>query len=522
MRATKIPIAIFLVLGISFQSISEASASTPKAWSRDSISAVPTGEVQGLFGTQVFSASSDLNWSKRITPTAEGQKYVFNRPWIYYALPPCSAQIQIGCIAAVEYSQQDDVWKSAILSKRELPNRNGEVAVSGRMASGEVISMSEINVWPADSESHTPAAGKASYWHFPGAKHGGGDEYLVRANVAGINSAQATWANGKVQRYLEMGVFPVDGLTEYQFPQELKIRVRLNLGVVLNDLWGWFHGRVISPDVVMNLKSPLGTLEISGAPSATPMGLTEPKKVAELSSNFRLFGCDNQPGINTCLPKPGLLWFSTDGNSDISIFSAFEKEFKELSTVGIRSEWWIETTRWPNDALVENCSAPQNGFAGIVTTNSTMYKAAPPTWDATDKSFVFQVASPHKGLDGKLNQGYYSLVLPLALAECRWGKELSQAKAVVSIVSNDGATQVGVATFKIAENLLIFNISGFNYSAPKIKVGLSIKPQSEVVEKNTSKQIVPPVKKTITCKKGSKEKKITAASPKCPTGYKKK
>jgi hypothetical protein len=65
---------------------------------------------------------------------------------------------------------------------------------------------------------------------------------------------------------------------------------------------------------------------------------------------------------------------------------------------------------------------------------------------------------------------------------------------------------VGVATFKIAENLLIFNISGFNYSAPKIKVGLSIKPQSEVVEKNTSKQIVPPVKKTITCKKGSKEK----------------
>lgn len=522
MKSTRIVTAFFLAVALFTQNSSTAFANTPRAWSRDSIPAVLDDEIRGLFGTQVFSAKSDLNWSRRITPTAEGLKYRFNQPWIYYALPPCTATIKIGCIAAVEYLQQNNVWKTAVLSKRELPNRNGEVAVSGRMASGEIISMSEINVWPANSESHTPAAGTASYWHFPGAEHGGGDEYLVRANVAGINSAEATWANGKVQRYLEMGVFPFDGLTEYQFPADLKIRVRLNLGNVLNDLWGWFHGRVISPDVLMSLNSALGVLEISGAPSFTPMGLTETKKIKELSPNLNIFSCDNQPGTNICPPKSGIKWFSTDGNSDISFFSAFEKEFKEISTVGVRSEWWIETTRWPNDVLIENCSAPQGGFAGIVTTNSTMYNAAPPTWDASDKSFVFQVASPHRGMDGKLNQGYYSLVLPLALAECRWGKDLAQAKAVVSIISDDGASQVAIATFKISENLLIFNVSGFNYSTPKIKISLATNSQVKVEEKVASKPAAIAIKKTIICKKGSKEKKITAISPKCPSGYKKK
>ena len=522
MKCSKTVIAVCLAIGIIAQNFPTAFASTPKAWNRDSIPAASADEIRGLFGTQVFSAESELNWSKRITPTTEGLKYRFNRPWIYYALPPCTAEIKIGCIAAIEYSVQDKVWETAVLSERKLPNRNGEEAVSGRMASGEVISTSQINVWPANSESHTPAAGIASYWHFPRAKHGGGDEYLVRANVSGINSADATWTNGKVQRYLEMGVFPVDGFTEYEFPAGLKIRVRLNLGNVLNDLWGWFHGRIINPDVVMNANSALGVLEISGAPSFTPIGLTNAKKVSELSSALNIFGCDNQPGVNQCPPKPGIKWFSTDGNSDISYFSVFEKEFQEISTVGVRSEWWFETTRWPNDALVENCSTPQDGFAGIVTTNSTMYNAAPPTWDSTDKSFVFQVASPHRGLDGKLNQGYYSLILPLAQAECRWGKDLAQAKAIVSIISDDGVSQVAVATYKVSDNLLIFNVSGFNYSSPKIKIGLAANSQVKAEEKVISKPTTTPVKKTIICTKGKIEKKITSLSPKCPSGYKKK
>ncbi len=125
-------------------------------------------------------------------------------------------------------------------------------------------------------------------------------------------------------------------------------------------------------------------------------------------------------------------------------------------------------------------------------------------------------------MDGKLNQGYYSLILPLALAECRWGKELTQAKAAVSIISDDGASQVATATYKISDNLLIFNISGFNYSSPKIKISLTTNSQVKVEEKVVSKPSPTIVKKTIICKKGSKEKKITAILPKCPSGYKKK
>lgn len=529
MKNLRVAIACALSIFLASQTITAAHAQTKKAWSSSSIPAVANDEIQALFGTTVFTASSDLNWSVRTTPTPAGAKLSFNRPRIYYALPPCSSLIKSGCIASVDYSLDSNTWKAAVLSSRELVKRNGEVSVNGRLSTGEVISTREFNEWVAEPESHTPAAGRASYWHFPGAPHGGGDEYLLRANVSGINSSQSTWSNGKVQRYLEMGIFPVDGLSEYEFPANVKIRVRLNLGIVINDLWGWFHGRVINPDVVMDLDSALGVLEVSGAPSFTPMGLTKSKKISDLSANMNLFGCDGQPGINTCPPKPGLKQFSTDGNADLSFFSAFEKEFKEVSTTGVRTEWWIETTRWPNDALIDNCPAPQNGFAGIVTTNASMYKPSAPSWDSTDNSFVFQVASPHRGLTGELNQGYYSLILPLDLAQCRWGRQLANAKAVVSITSDDGANQVGVATYKISKNLLIFNISGFNYSSPKIKVSLAPSPQIVAPSPQPNEEKVSslpkpavPKKKTIVCTNGKQLKKVTAISPKCPIGYKKK
>jgi hypothetical protein len=514
LRASLVCTLLVLLFITSHPQISQADS--PRAWSAESLAPVGGDEMQALFGDAVFSAASDLNWSKRITPTDLVKNTIGNEPWIYYAIPACTKSILIGCIEKVEYKKSSQGWMPATLSTREIPKRNGEVAPMGRNLNG-VISNSEINEWPADIENHAPAAGRASYWNFSQAPHGGGSEYLLRVNVAGVNSAAPTWSNGKVQRYLEMGIFPVDGFTEYPFPDNLEIKVRLKLGPIAKDLWGWFDGRVTNPNVTLDVDSADGIVEIAGAPSKTPMGITPKKKISEIGSEIlSIFSCPVGLSPSMCPSKSGLKWFSTDGNADLSSFAKFEKDFGSVSTVGIKSEWWIKTTRWPDVATVKDCPSEQNGFTGIVTTNATMYGTSAPIWDSTDKTFAFQVASPHFGLDGLPNTGYYSLVLPKSLAECRWGKDVSQAKIVVSIISADGTANVGSSNYSVKNNLLTFNIAGFTFSSPTIKIGLA----TPIVKPTPQASVI--TKITITCVKGTVRKSVTAVKPTCPTGYVKK
>jgi hypothetical protein len=511
MRSRSTFLCTLLVLQIILSYPQSSNASTPLAWSAQSVAPVGGDEMQALFGTNVFSASSNLNWSMRITPTELGKKVLNNEPFIYYAIPACTKSILIGCIEKVEYKKSDQNWLPATLSKKEITNRNGEISPSGRNSSG-VISNSEINEWPADLENHAPAAGRASYWNFSQAPHGGGSEYLLRVNIAGINSAAPTWSNGKVQRYLEMGIFPVDGFTEYQFPDDLQIKVRLKLGPIAKDLWGWFDGRVINPNVTLDFESADGIVEIAGAPSNTPMGITTKKKISEIGPEIlSMYDCPAGLSPSLCPSKAGLKRLSTDGNVDINSFAKYEKEFGAISTIGVKSEWWIKTTRWPDVATVKDCPSEQNGFTGIVTTNATMYGTSAPMWDPSDKTFSFQVASPHLGIDGSPNTGYYSLVLPKSLAECRWGKNISQSKIVISIVAADGNRTVGTSNYSIKNNLLTFNAAGFTYSSPVIKIGLAATPN-----------LTPAKKVTITCIKGKVVKKLSGIKPSCPTGYKRK
>ena len=67
--------------------------------------------------------------------------------------------------------------------------------------------------------------------------------------------------------------------------------------------------------------------------------------------------------------------------------------------------------------------------------------------------------------------------------------------------------------------MIYFKVAGFTFSTPQIKVKLI----TSKGEQTPSAIIKPtPVKKTITCVKGKITKKVTALTPKCPAGYKKK
>jgi hypothetical protein len=101
------------------------------------------------------------------------------------------------------------------------------------------------------------------------------------------------------------------------------------------------------------------------------------------------------------------------------------------------------------------------------------------------------------------------------MAKCRWGEAISSAKAEVQIVNSDGKTSVTTLAATTEDGNLRFNISGFGYSSPtiKIRMGEDIKaPVSEVASKKSV---------AIKCVKGKTVKKIVGVKPVCPSGYKK-
>jgi len=69
--------------------------------------------------------------------------------------------------------------------------------------------------------------------------------------------------------------------------------------------------------------------------------------------------------------------------------------------------------------------------------------------------------------------------------------------------------------------MLRFNISGFTYSAPIIRIRMG-QGDFKPAQRSPIKSVTGPKKKVLICVKGKLTKQIVAASPKCPAGYKKK
>jgi tRNA A37 threonylcarbamoyladenosine synthetase subunit TsaC/SUA5/YrdC len=94
----------------------------------------------------------------------------------------------------------------------------------------------------------------------------------------------------------------------------------------------------------------------------------------------------------------------------------------------------------------------------------------------------------------------------------------------VSIVSADGTAQVATTTVNEKNGWLYLSANGFTYSAPTVRVKLTQEVDKPVAtpSANASSQVTAAKKTTITCVKGKTSKKVTAAKPLCPAGFKKK
>ena len=83
-----------------------------------------------------------------------------------------------------------------------------------------------------------------------------------------------------------------------------------------------------------------------------------------------------------------------------------------------------------------------------------------------------------------------------------------------SIINESGEKSVATTTVSEKDGWLRMAAYGFTFSNPTLKVKLT--------QDSNSNAATSGVKTSVTCVKGKTTKKVSAVSPKCPAGYKKK
>jgi len=183
-----------------------------------------------------------------------------------------------------------------------------------------------------------------------------------------------------------------------------------------------------------------------------------------------------------------------------------------------------------------------------------VYDGTPPVFK--DGEIQYRVASVHNDPAGKQFQGLYDLVIDSKIARCLYNYSNAPISASVSISSSEGNQSVATTVVNEKNGWFRMGAYGFHYSAPTIKVKLTQdavtpsptpSPSPTALKNDNSNSTMQPTvtpsisprptqsaqtsivtkpsaskKITITCVKGKSIKKVTAAKPTCPSGYKKK
>jgi hypothetical protein len=157
---------------------------------------------------------------------------------------------------------------------------------------------------------------------------------------------------------------------------------------------------------------------------------------------------------------------------------------------------------------------------GVVTTNALTYSSGPPTFNRETGALEYKVASPHFEAGGNVALGSYDLAVKSDVARCIYGFSSAPISATISIVGEGGEQKVATTVVNERNGWLYLSAKGFTFSSPTIKVKLTQEPVASVAAAPTA---TPTAKvSTITCVKGKTTRKVTAISPKCPSGFKKK
>ena len=348
-----------------------------------------------------------------------------------------------------------------------------------------------------------PKSGSTLLFEAPGTTHMGGTETYSVSAVANLSydvfKKKFTYQGfAVVVLPYSSSSLPSPGsganfhvLTSEGFALNTHVGVTVNLPSEAN---GWFSGRLKDPQISMTSLSPeVNELSIDGESLLVPrLEASVPAgKFTSLMNDLKM-GLGGGAGI--------------ESGSDTGVGWVDQlRPFVADQAVGETNVWNLRASpAWGSPCFTKN------KFNGIVTTNAVGYSWNPPKLVGT--TLDYKVGGLHFSADGSVAQGTYDLVLDSKVARCLYGFSSAPIAATVSVTSGEAGVK-NVATTLVSEKngWLKLSAYGFHYSSPIIRVSIT---QKGVVKKTT-----------ITCvsKKNAKlTKRVSAVSPKCPTGFKKK
>jgi hypothetical protein len=318
----------------------------------------------------------------------------------------------------------------------------------------------------------------------------------------------------------------------YGLPQDISFGFSARFSF---NLTGWLHGRMRDASIKLEKRSEKESLlTVSARPIKVPV-LDVVKSVDDLPDSLLAhFATSEWAGETLRYPlattTQGVKLMSSEKNraglKNISfkfINARFDtgsmKDFLQWLPIAgdkaaaLPTQWRVSTMTDRGSGVVQECLNKGKTLAGLVTTNSTMYLDGPPTYDASQGSLDYKVASTHYEEDGKTEfKGTYELLMSSSVARCIYKFTNAPIKATVSVTSEDGVPNVATIVVNEKNGWLTLAAYNFTFSAPTVSVKLT---------QDKPKVVTPakPVIKKITCVKGKITKKITAT--KCPAGYKK-
>ena len=462
-------------------------------------------------------------------------------------LPPCSGQIAINCISSVYAIDEAGKKSEGVFVKYATPDTQYDYLAS------------EVNNLPQGKS-------QGGIWQIPGITHAGGNDlYYASTFLRGsLNKNPGVKVTNEKfgSQTLESAIAPVreiygnfqqaipvdssnpcrDGsdngcvgakidhrsaeqnscvmmgggicYSMQDFPKDYRFGMKIVLG---NNMKGWFHGRIFQPTIDVQSSGSGQIITFEALPVQVPT-LYERINTSEIGPDFRAYltsGRGFSNGGNYFIP-------GNAGQDAIEMAGFWLPLVKDKATTS-RTYWNVRTLEGNQDVDVSRCSDRDGNLAGIVTTNSLVYSAGPPTYNKAEGSLDYKVLSPHLTATGEVAIGSYDLVLRSDVARCIYGFSKAPIQAVVSIINPDGENKVATTLVREKDGWLSLSAKGFTFSSPTIRIVLS--QEAEVAPTPAATATPKPVlakKVTITCVKGKTSKKVSGVKPKCPSGFKKK
>jgi len=307
------------------------------------------------------------------------------------------------------------------------------------------------------------------------------------------------------------------------FPINYRFYMKMRLTLMPT---GWMHGRLSDPLISVKTTGKVSELEVTALPVKVPIVFKRyiwnemPPALQKLyvpttgsyiggnwSGSFRLL---NDADASDPMKRAMLSTPPSYENAGITELVSWLPYVGDKA-VAAPSYWSVRSLSGSELADANSCFTNPKQLNGIVTTNSTQYSAGPPVFDKTEGFLNYKVASPHFTSSGDVFKGSYDLAMRSDVARCIYGFSKAPVSAKVSVVSADGTPQVATTVFSESDGWVYLKARNFEFSSPSVRVKLEQEAPAPTQTKTT-----------ITCVKNKLTKKVTAVSPKCPTGYKKK